>query len=154
MFGVKGTGIESITVPLTLTPRLWYHMRAWLWIMFFSHQLINQQIIKTGAQSTVGGEWGSIFKNNRTCFWTGVELLLQTMGLAHLSILTVNQWAGTHIQTGYFCCCGLVSCCLGNVFVTMALMTLSSFLSIFIMRKPSLFQVFGSNSDLFDMHVE
>lgn len=27
-----------------------------------------------------GGGWAPIFKNNRACFWTGVELLLQTMG--------------------------------------------------------------------------
>lgn len=82
-----------------------------------------------------------------------MELLLQTMGLAHLTVLTVNQWAGTHIQTGYFCCCGLVSCwCCREHFYSN---TSQEFvLLLLLLIKSGLLQVFGNNSELFDIHVE
>lgn len=136
------------------------HVRIWLcttipWTLFFFHRLINHQIIKTGvSRLNSGGEWGSIFKNNRACFWTGVELLLQTMGLAHLSVLTVNQWAGTHIQTGYFCRLRFGQLLVGEHFYNNASQEFFLHLKHALIMKTSLFQVFSNNSDLFDIHVK
>lgn len=77
---------------------------------FFFHRLVNHEIIKANVSSA--GQCGeSLFLRiiDRAYEQVWSNSSRQWVWLTSAA-LTVNQWAGTHIQTGYFCRCNLVSC--------------------------------------------